>query len=351
MSIYFSEMDAEIKKYELILKRAAGTSRGILKTKTSYFLKLKNKGETAYAEFPLFHGLSYDDRPEYETKLKEVVQDIESFLLNPHQLTEWPSILFGIEMASEWLKSGPAFGTESFGGNKHSIRINSLIWMGSEDFMKEQIEEKLKQGFSCLKMKIGAIDFETELSLLKSIRESFSFQELELRVDANGAFSAEEAMDKLSRLAELDIHSIEQPIKQGQLDAMANLCSASPLAIALDEDLIGVNLLADKRSLIEHIRPQYLILKPALLGGFSASEEWISIAEQQGIDWWATSALESNLGLNAIAQWLSKFDLKLPQGLGTGQLFENNITSPLVLDSDQLSYDPSIKWDLKCLGF
>jgi L-alanine-DL-glutamate epimerase-like enolase superfamily enzyme len=223
--------------------------------------------------------------------------------------------------------------------------------MGDKAFMKEQISEKLEQGFRCIKLKIGAIDFETELDLLKNIRSEFSSKEVELRVDANGAFSPEEALEKLSRLAELELHSIEQPIKPGQWEEMAKLCEKTPLPIALDEELIGVFEREKKQWLLKTIKPQYIILKPALVGGFSGSEEWISEAEQNQTGWWATSALESNIGLNAIAQWVYTKKTSMPQGLGTGKLFTNNILSPLFMEGEKLGYEVGKAWGNGFLGF
>jgi L-alanine-DL-glutamate epimerase-like enolase superfamily enzyme len=217
--------------------------------------------------------------------------------------------------------------------------------MGEKQFMKDQIKEKLKMGFSCIKMKIGAIDFDAEIDLLKSIRKEFSAQEIELRVDANGAFSPKDALEKLKRLSALEIHSIEQPIKQGQIQEMAKLCSKTPLPIALDEELIGVFSSEEKKKIITEINPQYIILKPSLIGGFAGSKEWIKFAEENNSGWWITSALESNIGLNAIAQFTYTLQNNLPQGLGTGGLFTNNFTSPLEVENGTLQYNSGLNWD------
>ena len=221
--------------------------------------------------------------------------------------------------------------------------------MASRQEMLDQIDLKMSQGFSCVKLKIGGIDFNEELGLLKHIRAHYSSQEIEIRLDANGAFEASEAIEKLDALAHYDIHSIEQPIGQGQLDAMADLCSNSPIPIALDEELIGVHESGSKMNLLSHISPQYIIIKPSLVGGFSGSDEWVEIAESLDIKWWATSALESNIGLNAIAQWTASKSNTVPQGLGTGGLYTNNFPSPLTVISGALRYDPAGTWNLSSL--
>ena len=217
--------------------------------------------------------------------------------------------------------------------------------MGDKSFMLEQIDEKLDSGFKCIKMKIGAIDFESEIELLKSIRNRYSSDVIEIRVDANGAFRPEEALDKLHQLAEFDLHSIEQPIKQGQFDAMANLCSKTPLPIALDEELIGIHGRQDRIEMLDQISPQFIILKPSLVGGFASSDEWISLAKERDIGWWATSALESNIGLNAIYQWTLSKETSMYQGLGTGSLYTNNFESPLVIQNASLGFESSIDWE------
>jgi L-alanine-DL-glutamate epimerase-like enolase superfamily enzyme len=217
--------------------------------------------------------------------------------------------------------------------------------MGTKEFMKTQIKEKLSSGFSCIKMKIGAIDFETEMDLLTSIRKEFSSREIELRVDANGAFATNGALEKLKRLSDLEIHSIEQPIKQGQIEEMALLCERTPLPIALDEELIGVFSVTKKEEILQTIQPQFIILKPSLIGGFNGSEQWIEKAKKHNISWWITSALESNIGLNAIAQWTFTLQNKMPQGLGTGGLYTNNFNSPLEIQKGSLQYNNSKNWN------
>ena len=333
---------AKAYKYILNFKRPSGTSRGVLKQKESWFIKTWFEDEPeifGLGECGILRGLSFDDVPEYEQKINEVCENINHYSNNFHtSLKDFPSIRFGLEMSLMDIRSlgKRLFYKSDFTEKIKGIPINGLIWMGSEDFMQKQIEEKLKQGFDCIKMKIGAIDFETELKLLKKMRQKFSKNSLEIRVDANGAFDAKDALNKLEILSKLDIHSIEQPIKQGQIHEMAELCKKTPLPIALDEELIGINDLKDKNELLKTIKPQYIILKPSLVGGFKASEEWVILAQQNDIGWWATSALESNIGLNAIAQWTAFQDTEMYQGLGTGSLYTNNIKAPLEIRDAKL---------------
>ena len=342
-------MVAYYKKHVLNFKLPSGTSRGILKTKVTWFVFIEHNGKQGIGECGMFKGLSVDDTPDFEEKLQWACNNIQLGLdtLLP-QLEAFPSIQFGLEIAFLSLKSESKFELfpSNFTTGKDAITINGLIWMGSETFMKQQIKDKIEAGFSCIKMKIGAIGFETELNLLKSIRSEFTAADIELRVDANGAFAPGEALEKLSVLSELDLHSIEQPIKQGQIDDMAKLCEKTPLPIALDEELIGVFSVTKKEKLLQTIRPQYIILKPTLVGGFLGSDSWITLAGHQGIGWWVTSALESNVGLNAIAQYTYTKQNPLPQGLGTGVLFNNNVNSPLCVANGKLYYDTVKQWNL-----
>lgn len=298
-------------------------------------------------ECGLFRGLSVDDRPDYEQKLHwlcDHINDDKDWLY--HELYDFPSIQFGMEQAFLSLKAKHMFDLfpSEFSKGRDQILINGLIWMGDVSFMKEQIKNKLESGFRTLKMKIGAIDFEAELKILESIRKEYTSEELELRVDANGAFSPEGVMDKLKQLSDFDIHSIEQPIRAGQWESMTGLCRTSPVPIALDEELIGVFDTKLKRSLLETIRPQYIILKPSLVGGFQGSKEWIDLCDNLDIGWWVTSALESNIGLNAIAQFTYTLKNPMPQGLGTGGLYSNNIDSPLCIRRGALYLDQELKW-------
>ncbi len=340
-------MKADYHKYILDFKNPAGTSRGVLRTKETWFIFLEDGGKTGVGECGILRGLSADDVPEYEDKLKWCCDHIErglDFLLD--EMKAFPSIQFGLEMAFKSLQSETPFELfpSAFTRGEKGIPINGLIWMGDQDFMKKQIEERIETGFTCIKIKIGAIAFETEYALLKSIREEYSRGDIELRVDANGAFEPGEALEKLERLAQLDIHSIEQPIKAGQLEEMAALCEESPLPIALDEELIGVFEKEKKAEVINVIKPPYIILKPSFVGGWKGSSEWIELAEDIGAGWWITSALESNVGLNAIAQWTWTLENDILHGLGTGSLFTNNFESPLTVSRGTLQYDPRKHW-------
>ncbi|WP_242087226.1 o-succinylbenzoate synthase [Aestuariivivens sediminis] len=343
-------MTAEFHKYTLEFKVPGGTSRGILQIKETYFLILREGESYGIGECGLFRGLSFDDRPDYENKLQWLCENIHLGLdVLMSFLNEFPSIQIGLEMAFKSIESKNPFVLfpSEFTKGTDGIPINGLIWMGTKDVMKRQIKEKIDAGYKCIKMKIGAINFKTELNLIKSIRKEFTSKDLELRVDANGAFSTSEALEILKWLSDFNLHSIEQPIKQGQWDEMAELCEQSPLPIALDEELIGVFSVTKQRELLQTIKPQYIILKPSLIGGFSGSDLWINLAEKQGIGWWITSALESNIGLNAIAQYTYGKGPELPQGLGTGGLFKNNFKSPLQVKKGNLNYNTELNWNFK----
>ncbi|WMN11220.1 o-succinylbenzoate synthase [Marivirga salinae] len=350
---------ASIQHHTLQFKFEAGTSRGTLKEKDTWYLKLFSDNKLiGIGEAGPLKGLSVEPLDQMETKLEKVCEQLIGMQI-PKSIEEafeiakdispdgFPSIRFAIETALlDALQGGKKliFDTPFYQG-KERIPINGLIWMGSEEFMQKQIQEKLDAGFDCIKMKIGAIDFETELNLLKSIRAKFSKNEITLRVDANGAFSPDEAMSKLTQLAALDLHSIEQPIKARQINEMTKLCTSTPLPIALDEELIGVNAYEDKEKLLKQTQPQYIILKPSLIGGIQSTLEWIKIAESMNIGWWMTSMLESNIGLNAICQLASYLKVKMPQGLGTGQLYHNNIASPISIANGETYYDLTKEWE------
>ncbi|WP_051568537.1 o-succinylbenzoate synthase [Crocinitomix catalasitica] len=333
---------AKFVNHKSIFKQASGTSRGVLTEKDSWILSLwktENELLVGKGEASIIKTLSPDWNELYIDKLNSVAANINDHIENDLvELTSFPSILFAIETALLDLKNGgdDILFPSAFTDGKASIPINGLIWMGEYEKMRVQIIEKLAAGYKCIKLKIGAIDFESELRLIASIRNEFNEDQIEIRVDANGAFSPEEAMDKLKRLASLNIHSIEQPIKQGQHKEMAELCLNTPLAIALDEELIGITGYENKLELLTQIKPQYIILKPSLIGGLRGTNEWIKAAEEFNIKWWITSALETNIGLNAIAQYTFTKNNPLPQGLGTGQLFTNNFDSNLTIENGTL---------------
>ncbi|MBT8244496.1 MAG: o-succinylbenzoate synthase [Winogradskyella sp.] len=345
-------MKAKYYQYILDFKRPSGTSRGVMTTKETWFIILEENGKKGIGECGILRGLSIDDRPDFEDKLKWLCDNINLGLEKLlSELVEFPSIQFGLEIAFKSLNSDNTFilFPSKFAKGVDSININGLVWMGDEAFMRQQIEEKIDSGFNCIKLKIGAIDFQTELDILKSIRREFSVSDIQLRVDANGAFQPNEALEKLKKLSEYQLHSIEQPIKPKQFSDMAMLCKASPLDIALDEELIGVFSGEEKEEIISTIKPQYIILKPSLIGGITGSQSWIDIAESHKVEWWITSALESNIGLNAIAQWTYTLNNKMPQGLGTGSLFANNFQSPLSVKNGTLQYDKNTNWKLNII--
>ncbi len=334
-----------ITKRELHFKQPARTSRGVFRMRTSYYVTLSTfeassiKGVGECATLP---DLSCDTVPNYEEILH---QACEAFItegsIDYEHFRSYPSILFGLETALAQInaKGSCALFNTAFARGEQGIPINGLVWMGSFDEMYQQMKQKLQQGFRCIKLKVGAIDFKRELELVKYIRQHFTPQQVELRLDANGGFTPDEALSKLNAFSKYHIHSIEQPIKQHQWKDMARLCKESPIPIALDEELIGINQLKNKQDLLDFIHPQYIILKPSLHGGMQGTEEWIKLANERNIGSWMTSALESNIGLNAIAHLAAKVyapHLTLPQGLGTGLLFTDNINMPLLLKGDEM---------------
>lgn len=335
------QLKTRIIPYTLQFKRPAGTSRGVYLDHKIWYVVVSSISEPerwGIGECAPLFDLSPDYDEQYEDRLRHFCNNLEKEgQLDVESLRSYPSILFGLETALRHLEQGSfKLWDTPFSRQEKGIAINGLVWMGDYTYMYEQIEAKLEQGFRCIKLKIGAIDFDKELELLHLIRKSYDADKITLRVDANGAFSTVDAMDKLKRLAELDIHSIEQPIKAGQWNEMAHLTSVTPLPIALDEELIGIYRPEDKKRLLEKIKPQYIILKPTLHGGICGCNEWIELAGSMKIGWWITSALESNIGLNAIAQWCAIFDPEIPQGLGTGGLYTNNIHMPLLIKGDCL---------------
>lgn len=351
---------AKIVHHQLKFKFEAGTSRGTLTDKDTWYLQLFNETDLlGIGEAGPLKGLSIDPVDLMDHELQRICNLLEGIEL-PQEMNEafelaeqlssekFPSVRFAIENALlDALHGGnkKVFDT-AFYNSEQKIPINGLVWMGDEAFMQKQITEKLELGFECIKMKIGAISFDTEIKLLQSIRSEFNASQITLRVDANGAFSPDKALEKLSFLSEFDIHSIEQPIKAGQIDEMKKLCKQTPIPIALDEELIGINTYSEKQNLLQTIKPQYIILKPSLIGGIQSTLEWIEIAQENKIEWWLTSMLESNIGLNAICQLASYLKVKMPQGLGTGQLYHNNINSPLTIANGEIYYDKAIDWGL-----
>lgn len=339
--------------YRLWFKFLAKTSRATMNYKDTYFIKIWDDSDHnvfGIGECALFRGLGCDDCPDYEAVLDNVCKNINNIDID--SLRKFPSIVFGVETALSDLRSGgirKPFPSEWTDGNG-SITINGLVWMGTAEDMKRRVQEKIGQGFRCIKFKIGGIDFESEVELIKNIRVAFSPDVLEIRLDANGAFAPDIALDRLEILSSYSIHSIEQPIRPGQRDDMQRICKESPIPIALDEELIGFDPVKAK-DLLEYERPDYIILKPSLCGGFSGAQKWITAAESLSIGWWITSALESNIGLNAIAQWTYRHNVTIPQGLGTGQLYINNIDSPLVQSGESLIYDNTRIWNLPDLDW
>lgn len=339
-------------RYSLKFNFLARTSREEMTEKETYFIKVwddADPGRYGIGECALFRGLSAEDSDAYETKLNDLCHCINSG--RKIDISRFSSLKMGLETALLDLENGgqrlivPGPWTEG----QTTLVINGLIWMGSVDEMIGRIDEKLAAGFSCMKLKIGGIKFNDELRLLDRIRLQFPPERLQIRLDANGAFKPDDALPKLKELANFDIHSIEQPIRAGQWDKMSYLCENSPVDIALDEELIGITELIEMRRLLYFIMPDYIILKPSLCGGLSGASQWIHVAEEKHVGWWITSALESNIGLNAIAQWTAAVAPEKINGLGTGALYSNNISSPLTLTGDRLGYDTSHSWDIPAL--
>ena len=346
---------ASCKKYILRFKQPAGTSRGIYTERASWFISVFDSGnsmQSGIGECAPLPGLSPELDAGFEDKLADTCGNIESYCdLTPDALAGFSSIRMGLETAfRDYRNKGTKiFYRNGFTEGTRGIKINGLVWMGSPEFLDEQIRNKLKEGYACIKLKVGALDFDAELSLIKKTRKEYRAQDVEIRVDANGAFDPVKVMDRLDALAALHVHSIEQPVKPGQPDFLAWLCANSPLPIALDEELIGIESLNQKQKLINDIHPQFLVLKPSLHGGFGGCGEWIKLAGASNTGWWITSALESNIGLNAIAQWTSTLESHRHHGLGTGQLFMNNFDSPLYINNAELKFDANKTWNLSSL--
>ena len=347
-------LKADFTDLELNFSKPSGTSRGVLNHKKSWYLKIWDDTDSSLygiGECGPIEGLSLDPPLLMNLKLKELTSNINNY--QKVDLIKFPSIQFGLETALLDLTKGgnKIIFNNDFSNGKQPIYINGLIWMGDKDNMFQQVKSKLEQGFKCLKLKIGAINFNDEISIIKKIREQFEKDDLELRLDANGAFDPISVTKKLKELSKYSIHSIEQPIIPGQYDQMKELCSSSPIPIALDEELIPISSLKLKGDLVSFINPHYIILKPSLLGGFEKTNEWISIADKYNIGWWITSALESNIGLNAIAQFTAQFNNDLPQGLGTGKIYQNNIPSFLEQKGEYLKINKNLNWDDSILTF
>ena len=341
-------MRLEFAPYLLQFKEPGGTSRGVMTEKPTFLIKIYDEKEPenfGIGEAAVFPGLSPEADGYYVLKLTELMANVA--IGKETDLSRHSSIQFGLEQAILDFSNGceGIYYPGDFTSGKSSIEINGLVWMGDFDRMIQRIDSKVADGFRCIKLKIGAIHWERELDMIRHIRKNYSEKDLTIRVDANGAFSPEEALSRLCSLADLGVHSIEQPIKAGQPEIMRKLCRESPLPIALDEELIGKGTTEERMKTLDEIAPQYIILKPALCGGFSGASEWIGLARERGIGWWITSALESNVGLDAIAQFSAAVNADGPQGLGTGGVFTNNFSSPVYLDKDLLKYDSSRHFD------
>ena len=341
-------MRLEFCPYILKFKEPAGTSRGILTEKPTCFLKLYDESNPdiyGFGEAAIFPGLSPEADDRFFYKLMELMANVR--IGKKTDLSHFPSLQFGFEQAIRDFSSGGEgiYWKSPFLLGNQSIDINGLVWMGDIDRMMERIEEKLAQGFHCIKLKIGAIDWREEVDMIKHIRDRYDRDRVEIRVDANGGFDMDSAIPRLKRLADLGVHSIEQPIKAGQPELMRFLCEVSPLPIALDEELIGKFDTESKAKTLDTIKPAYIVIKPTLTGGYTGAEEWIELARDRGIGWWITSSLESNVGLDALAQWVATLGNKMPQGLGTGALYTNNAPSALLLEGEKLRYNPDFRRD------
>lgn len=346
-------MRLQFAPYILRFKQPAGTSRGILTEKPTCYLRLFDESNPTHfglGEAAIFPGLSPEADDRFFYKLMELMANVRLGLRT--DLGKFPSLQFGFEQCIRDFSSGchRLYFPSDFTKGESTITINGLVWMGDFDVMLERLEQKLAEGFKCIKIKIGAIDWKQEVDLISKIRERYDRQQVEIRVDANGAFSMEQAIPRLQRLADLDVHSIEQPIKAGNPQLMRFLCDVSPLPIALDEELIGKYTREEKAQTLDEIHPAFIVIKPTLTGGFSGAQEWIDLANEREIGWWITSALESNVGLDALAQWTATLGNPMPQGLGTGALYVENPSTPIFLEGDKLGYDPARKYDMEWIN-
>lgn len=347
-------LKASWKKLKLQFRFLAKTSRDELNTKSVYFLKLQDQnGRKGIGECSFIPGLSLEQSNDYENHLNDLCKKPQEFISEPDLLTTLPSLRFGLESALKDLdtKGNITYFDNCFSRGEQGIPINGLVWMGSKREMFDRVRTKINEGYKCVKLKIGGIDWSDELEILKYIRSHYSKEDIQIRVDANGAFERKNVHSRLEALSKLNIHSIEQPIKVGQFELLQELCLNSEIPIALDEELIALTDKKSRKELLEVVKPQYLVLKPSLLGGWKSCEDWIDLAESAGADFWITSALESNVGLSAIAQWTA--ELKpghIYQGLGTGQLYSNNLPSPLYIENGKLFSDPNRAWDLTLIS-
>lgn len=345
-------MRLQFAPYVLKFKEPAGTSRGVLTEKITCIMRIFDENDPSQfgiGEAGIFPGLSPEADDRFFYKLMELQANVR--LGRPTDLSHFPSLQFGFEQCIRDFSGGCHgiyYGSPFVLGREY-IEINGLVWMGDKEEMLARLEQKLASGFHCVKFKIGAIDWRSEVDLIEEVRRRYTPEQVEIRVDANGAFDMDQALPRLKRLADLGVHSIEQPIKAGQPALMQFLCQVSPLPIALDEDLIGKFSTEQKAETLDTIRPQYIVIKPTLTGGYSGAEEWINLARERNIGWWITSSLESNIGLNALAQWVATLDTTMPQGLGTGALYTNNFDSPLHLEGERLMYDPDKTLDRAAL--
>jgi O-succinylbenzoate synthase len=343
---------ARIVFKEFLFSRPATTSRGTYLKKKVNFILLYHTDDPSSAgigECSLFPGLSFDDRKDFQEKLQQTIDRINHGEYTADStLIDWPTINFALETAWKDVRvmGNKTLYPSGFTEGKDSIRINGLIWIGTKEAMFRQIRQKLEDGFTCLKLKIGNLSLDEEMELLGFLRKQFGAEDLELRVDANGAFKPKEVLEILKILSDFDLHSIEQPIAPGHPDTMAEICELSPIPVALDEELIGKHVSAARRKLLDIIKPHYLVLKPGLLGGIAACNDWVKLSNERNIGWWITSSLETNIGLNAISQWTYTLNNSYAQGLSTGSLYAFNIPSPLYLYGERLYYDPDKKWDL-----
>lgn len=338
-------MRLQFAPYILKFKEPAGTSRGVLTEKPTCYMRLfdeNNPSRYGVGEAAVFPGLSPEADDRFFYKLMELQANVR--LGRSTDLSHFPSLQFGFEQCIRDFTGGcnGIYYPSQFVGGIQSIQINGLVWMGNREEMMERMEKKLEEGFSCIKFKIGAIDWKSEIDMIETVRKRYNRDRVEIRVDANGAFDMDHALPRLNHLADLGVHSIEQPIKAGQPLMMQFLCQVSPLPIALDEELIGKFSMEEKARTLDAIHPRYIVIKPTLTGGYSGAEEWIKLAEERNIGWWITSSLESNIGLNALAQWTATLGNKMPQGLGTGALFTNNLDAPIYLEGDKLRYNPEL---------